>query len=366
MNQEVKDQLTRARTQLILDHPFFGQLALRLPLIECAPPRTKTASVDGKNIRYNPAFIDKMPAAQRKTLLAHEVMHCVFDHMGRRQNRNPKKFNIAGDYVINLVLTDSGFEPIEGWCYNKAYAGMSTDEVYNLLPDPPDDDNEGDQPLDDCQDGDPADQAETGTDWKIATVQAANQVRAEGKLPAALKRFVEELTTPKVDWRAMLRRFITETSKDDYSWQRPNRRFLEQGFYLPTLYSETMGEVVVAIDTSGSIDQATFNAFGSEIKSIVQNTRPSKTHVIYCDAAVNHVDEFGPNDDLKFDMHGGGGTDFRPPFAYVAEHSITPVCFLYLTDMYGSFPDVPPEYPVMWCATTDRVGPFGETVRIDV
>jgi predicted metal-dependent peptidase len=122
---------------------------------------------------------------------------------------------------------------------------------------------------------------------------------------------------------------------------------------------------VVAIDTSGSIDQATLNAFGSEIKAIAQSTRPSKIHVIYCDSEINHVDEFGPNDDLKFEMHGGGGTDFRPPFAYVEEHSITPVCFVYLTDMYGNFGKAP-SYPVMWCATTDVIAPWGETVQIEI
>ncbi len=126
-----------------------------------------------------------------------------------------------------------------------------------------------------------------------------------------------------------------------------------------------MGEIVVAIDTSGSISQEMLNTFGGEIKAIVQSSRPTKTHVIYCDSEVNHVDEFGPNDDLHFDMHGGGGTAFAPPFAYVAEKSIKPVCLVYLTDGYGSFPAAP-EYPTMWVCTTDVVAPFGETVPIEV
>jgi predicted metal-dependent peptidase len=362
MNKDVADILTRARTQLILDHSFFGQLALRLPLVE--KPAVKTAAVDGRHIFYNPEFVASLPSGQVKTLLAHEVMHCVFDHMGRRNDRSPRKWNQAGDYVINQTLKDSGFEPIPVWLQNNVYKDMSTDEVYSLLPDEPDGDGPGD-PLDNCMDGDPDDMADNAIDWKIATVQAANVARMEGKLPAALARFVEELTTPKLDWRAMLRRFITETSRDDYTWQRPNKRFLAQGFYLPTLYSETMGEIVVVIDTSGSITQEMLNTFGGEIKSIVQSSRPSKTYVIYCDAAVNHVDEFGPNDDLKFDMHGGGGTDFCPPFAYVADKAIEPVCLVYLTDLYGPFPQAP-EYPVMWVATTKDVAPFGETVPIDV
>lgn len=357
MNIDVKNQLTRARTQLILDHPFFGQLALRLPLVE--RPEIPTAAVDGKHIYYNPDFMASHNGGETKTILAHEVMHCVFDHIGRRNDRNPRKWNQAGDYVINLALVDAGFEPVKGWLYNKAYIGMSADEVYSLLPD------DGDDPLDECMDGDPSDTDTTATDWKIATIQAANQARAEGKLSQSLARFVEELTAAKIDWKAMLRRFITETAKDDYSWMRPNRRFLSQGIFLPNLYSETMGEIVVVIDTSGSIDQDTLNAFGGEIKAIVQGARPAKTHVIYCDAAVNHVDEFGPNDDLAFAMHGGGGTDFRPPFSYVEEKAIKPVCLVYLTDLWGPYGDAP-EYPVMWVCTTDKVCSWGETVPIDV
>ena len=362
MNTDVANQLTRARTQLILDHPFFGQLALRLPLVE--KPGIPTAAVDGKHIYYNPDFMAKHNGEETKTILAHEVMHCVFDHIGRRSDRDHRKWNQAGDYVINLALTDAGFSPVAGWLHSTAYRDKTTDEVYTMLPDNDGPDGPGD-PLDDCMDSDLDDVTATATDWKIATIQAANMARSEGKLPASLARFVEELTAPKIDWKAMLRRFITETAKDDYSWQRPNRFFMNQGFILPSLFSETMGEIVVVIDTSGSINQHTLDAFGSEIKAIVQGARPSKTHVIYCDAEVNHVDEYGPNDELMFAMHGGGGTDFRPPFDYVAEKSIKPVCLVYLTDLYGTW-GAAPEFPVMWVCTTNRVCDWGETIPIDV
>ena len=360
-NKAVADQLTRARTQLILDQCFYGQLALRLSLVE--DPGIPTAAVDGKHIFYNPDFMAKHNGEETKTIIAHEVMHCVYDHIGRRNDRNPRKWNQAGDYAINLALVDSGFRPVDGWLYSKVYVGMSTDEIYSLLPES--EGGDGREPLDECRDGDLESAHETATDWKIATIQAANQARAEGKLPSSLARLIEELTAVKIDWKAVLRRFITETSKDDYSWMRPNRRFLGVGYYLPSLYSETMGEIVVVIDTSGSIDQGTLNAFGAEIKAITQGTRPSKTHVIYCDSEVNHVDEFEPNDDMVFTMYGGGGTDFRPPFAYVDEKGIKPVCLVYLTDLYGPYGSAP-DYPVMWVCTTNNVCSWGETIPIEV
>jgi predicted metal-dependent peptidase len=361
MNNEVAARMTRARTALILDQPFYGMLALRLSLHE--DPGVKTMAVDGKTIYYNPDFVTSLPDGQVKTVIAHEVMHCVFAHMSRRGDRNPRKFNQAGDYVINLGLVDSGFEKVPNWLYSKAYDGMTTDHVYSLLPD--EDENDGKDPLDECRDGEPDDSGMEEVEWKIATIQAAKVAKGEGKLPASLQRFVDELTQTKIDWKATLRRFITEISKDDYSWARFNRRFQSQGIFLPSLYSESMGEIVVVIDTSGSIDQPTLNAFGSEIKAIVEGTRPSKIHVIYCDAAVNHVDEFGPNDELKFKMHGGGGTDFRPPFAYVDEKAIKPVCLVYLTDLCGPVGD-PAEFPTMWVCTTEVVAPWGETLPIDI
>ena len=361
MNEQVATQITRARTGLVIDNPFIGMLALRLKMVE--DTTIKTAAVDGKHIFYNPAFVAEKTPGETKTLLAHEIFHCVFDHIGRRADRNPRKWNQAGDYVINATLKDAGFDEIEGWLHNPAYAGMSADHIYTLLPEP--DDEDGNDPLDECMDGSGDSVEADAVEWKIATIQAAAAAKAMGKLPASMARFIEELTTEKVDWKAMLRRFITETSKDDYSWARPNRRFMAQGFMLPTLYSESMGEIVVAIDTSGSIDQATLNAFGAEIKAIVQSSRPSKTTVIYCDAAVNHVDEFGPNDELVFAMHGGGGTRFEPVFEHVAEKSLKPVCLIYLTDGFGSF-GTEPDYPTMWVCTSKVVAPWGETVPIEI
>lgn len=367
MNHEIAKQLTYARTALVIDFPFFGQLALRLNMVE--REGVKTLAVDGRNIFYNADFVAGLTPALRKSALGHEVLHCVFDHIGRRGARNARKWNMAGDYVINLVLKDSGLEVGEGWLLNPTFAGMSADEIYNLLPDGEDDDGNGEgggDPLDDVLDGAPETREIDAMDWKIAAVQSANAARAMGKLPGSLERFVDELVNPKVDWREQLRRFMLPAIGGDYTWMRPNRMFVNQGIYLPTLFSEAVGEIVVCIDTSGSITNEILNAFGSEIKGIVDQARPSKTHVIYCDAAVNHVDCFAPDDELQFKMHGGGGTDFRPPFAYVEEHQIAPKCLVYLTDMYGAFPASAPDYDVMWISTSGVQGPFGETLPIEV
>jgi predicted metal-dependent peptidase len=373
-DNEQARRLTHARATLIIDQPFFGALALRLKLIEDFS--IPTMAVDGRHVYYNPKFTKTLDNAELKFVVAHEVGHCVFDHIGRRGARNPKKWNMAGDFVINDMLVDAGFTMPKVGLLNPAYKGMSADHIYSLLPEQDDKGPGNGQPggalcdiMDGAGGGHQADQAETeilSNDWKIATIQAANAAKAEGKLPGALQRFVDSMTDSKVDWRAQLRRFVTERNQDDYSWLRPNRRYLGAGLYLPSLYSEGMGEIAIVVDTSGSIDQPTLEAFGAEINAIRDSVRPAVTRVIYCDARVQHVDTYEPEDTIELAMHGGGGTDFCPPFEHIEEHGHKPKCLVYLTDMYGRFPDNEPEFPVIWCATSDVLGPWGETTRIEL
>lgn len=361
MDAQAQTQLVKARAGLILDQPFFGALALRLKLVEDS--NIKTLAVNGKVIKYNPDFIKTMSLPLTKSALAHEVMHCVFDHMGRLNEREPKRWNHAGDYVINQTLEDAGFEIGQDWLHSPAFKGMSTDEIYNQLPpDPPGDSQDELEP----GDPDPAQKAADQREWQIATAQAAAAAKAMGKLPGSLERFVDEMLKPQVDWREVLRRFIDQASKNDFSWRRPNRGALAHGVLLPGLFSQSCGKIQTWIDTSGSIDDRTLNVFGSEIAAVIEEVRPEETEVGYCDADIAHIDSFKDDDRPAFKMHGGGGTDFRPPFERNETEQITPVCMIYLTDGYGPFPDVEPDYPVLWVMTTDVVAPFGETVRITV
>lgn len=372
ISKEAYDQLVRARCALILNQPFFGTLALRLQLKE--DNSIPTLAVDGRTMFYNAQFVKSLNANLTKAAVAHEVGHCVFNHIGRRAGRDPRLWNCAGDFVINDMLKQSGFSLGEGWLYNPAYSGMTADHIYDLLKQEAGDGGGGGgggegpgDPLCDIRDGEGGGQIDPvlANEWKIATIQAAAAAQAQGNLPAPMKRFVDELVGSKIDWRAMLRQFIVEMARDDYSWMRSNRRFAAHGLHLPGLYSEQMGEIAVVVDTSGSIDQVTLSAFAAEIDAIRAQARPSKTYVIYCDADVQHVDEFTPTDEFKIEAHGGGGTDFRPPFTWLEERSITPRCLVYLTDMLGPFGDEP-SYPVMWCATTNHQGPWGVTVPVEM
>ena len=359
-------KMVKARANLVMGHPFFGTLALRLKMVE--DPSIKTASCDGTSIRYNPKFVDKLPLSKVQGLIAHEVMHPAFLHHTRRGARDKKKWNQACDYSINTILHNAGFDLPEGTYLNPAYNGMTAEHIYTLIPDD-NNQNDGQDPGGDGGvDDSPSQQNHEEAEWKIAVAQAAHVAKQTGHLPGDIERMMEELFEPVLPWRNILRRFMTEKHNDDFSWKRGNRRFIAQGLYLPSrLSDDTMGEMVVVIDTSGSIGQKELTEFGSEIKGIVDEVRPSKVRVIYCDARIAHIDEFSPDDDLQFAAHGGGGTDFRPPFAWLEENQIVPRALVYLTDGRGPFPEQEPDFPTLWCINNrDVTPPHGEHLILEV
>ena len=368
-------KMVKARANLVMGHPFFGALALRLKMVE--DPSIETASCDGASIRYSPTFVDKLPLSKVQGLIAHEVMHPAFLHHTRRGSRDAKKWNQACDYAINTILHNAGFDLPEGRYLNPAYNGMTAEHIYTLLPDNPDnpDDGKGNDPggdggVDDSPNshGSQSQQNHEEAEWKVAVAQAAHVAKQTGHLPGDIERMMEELFEPVLPWRNILRRFMTEKCNDDFSWKRGNRRFIAQGLYLPSRISDdAMGEIVVVIDTSGSIGQKELTEFGSEIKGIVDEVRPSKVRVIYCDSRIAHIDEFGPDDDLQFAAHGGGGTDFRPPFKWLEENQIVPRALVYLTDGYGPFPEQEPDFPTLFAINNHNViPPWGEHLILEV
>lgn len=382
MKKDSLEKLTRARAVLILDNPFFGSLACRLKFVEQTNMvvhgmKMNTMAVDGKHMFYHPDFVDKMGFEHLKFVVAHEVMHCVWNHCSRLFGRDPAKWNKAGDYVINDMLKKLKNKkgelcfpmPPEGlWSAEFEGPEWSADSVYVRLPDEP---GGGAAPgqeggaFDHVMMGngtDSADRAQQEREWKVATLQAANAARMAGRLPALLERFLSDLYKPQVNWQERLRNFVNEVTRNDYDWTRPNKRFGD--IYLPSIRDESVGEIAVVIDDSGSIDQETLNAFGAEIKGIMEDVRPSLTHLLYCDAEVSAHYRLEPDDIPVFKCHGGGGTDFAPPFKKLEEEDIVPKCLVYLTDLHG--PHGPePSYPVLWVSVTeDKVAPWGETLYI--
>lgn len=371
MNNEAEFRLTKAVISLIRLQPFYGVLAMRLDRVADANLRFKTLATDGEKLYYDPGWVMAQSPDVLESGVAHEVVHCALQHMYRRGARNPMRWNQAIDYATNWMLHESGFTIPGGWLINPQFAGLSAEQIYNLLPDEEEDEEGGGQgPGGISFDGhmDAPATEEAANDWEVATLQAAEQQRKaeQGTLPASIERLLKRITAPKVDWRSVLQRFARGGAKDDFSWVRPNRAYMSLGLILPGLYSETVEDVTTVIDTSGSITDEILAAFGSEIGDIHATVSPVTLRSMYCDADVNHVDEFDPHDQFFVKPHGGGGTDFRPPFAWLEAHDKQPTCLIYLTDGYGPFPAAAPSYPVLWVMTTDVVPPWGEHVRIEL
>jgi predicted metal-dependent peptidase len=197
--------------------------------------------------------------------------------------------------------------------------------------------------------------------------QAVQQAKAMGSLPGALERLVSDILEPVLDWRELLRRFVDTSAKNDYQWFPPNRRYVHSGLLLPSLRSQELKNITLAMDTSGSITDDDLKAFQAEVRALVEDYQANAT-VIYCDDKVRKVERFDEGSPVELHPKGGGGTDFRPPFEHIEESGEYPVCLIYQTDgECRDFPVVPP-YPVLWVLTRRRSygwnPPFGETITL--
>ncbi len=399
MKQETPTALRiqKARTALVLDHPFFGSLLFRLKGRESRS--VKTMATDGVSLYYNTDFVETLNAATLAGTLAHEVMHPALHHHVRRSGRDPKRWNEACDYAINPLLVEAGLSLPEGVLIDKRFRGMSAEQIYNLLEreseqeqgagsedgqggtgaegpsNEPSSQGEAKEPSAPETEGGigqvldaPLPDDETPTieeqerEWNVAVNQAMTVARQAGKVPAGLDRTLEGAAEATVDWRELLRRLWSETNPANYSWMRPNRRHLWTGLYLPGVTHEGVGEVAIAVDCSGSVTARQLRLFEAEARSILEGQRPERVYVLYFDAAVHKVDTYAAGQRIDLNPVGGGGTEFGPCFEWLEGRGIRPQSLVFLTDLYGSFPQSTPTYPVLWASTGGREAPFGEVI----
>ena len=390
-------RIQKARTALVLDHPFFGSLLFRLKGRECRS--IQTMATDGVSLFYNPDFVETLNAATLAGTLAHEVMHPALHHHVRRSGRDPKRWNIACDYAINPLLVDAGLNLPEGVLLDDRFRAMSAEQIYNLIGSEAtegsgggDEENESggegrDRELPIAGEANevsapvteggigqvldalaPDEESSTVTaeeqvrEWDIAVSQAVTVARQAGKVPAGLNRTLEGAAEAAVDWRELLRRLWSETTPADYSWMRPNRRHLWTGLYLPGVVREGVGEVAIAVDCSGSVSARQLRLFEAEVRSILEGQRPERVYVLYFDAVVQKVETYEAGQRIDLNPVGGGGTEFGPCFEWLEERGIRPQSLVFLTDLYGSFPPAAPDYPVLWASTGSQKAPFGEVI----
>ena len=365
-DEQITDMLIRSRVKMLLSAPFFGNLATRLQFID-ATKWCPTAATDGKNFYYNRNFVDALTDQELIFLMGHEVLHCVYDHTRavHAGNRDRRLLNVAQDYVINLDLVEARIgERIKlvDICYDAKYRGKTADEIYDELFEQAQKDGRvyEMQTLDAHLDGEPGQQGEQGgegsnndgTDGPIqysqeeqeqiqnemqtAVTQAAKSAGA-GNLPGGVRRLLDSLLNPQLDWRELLAMQIQSTVRNDYTWMRPSRKGQEAGFYLPGTDREDTIDLAVAIDTSGSISEDMLRDFLSEIHGIMSQYSDFSLHLWCFDTAVHNPVRFGADtaaELLDYNICGGGGTDFDCNWNHMKDRGIVPKKFVMFTDGY--------------------------------
>ena len=409
MREEVLDRIIVARVGLLLRHPFFGNMATRLRIL-AADEWLPTAAVDGRNLYYNTQFFNAMSNKEIQFVVAHEILHMVFDHLGRRDDRNPMLYNIAADYIVNNTLIEEriGEKPKIVDCYQDfKYRGWSSEEVYDELfkeaqknweafmeqleaeGEMLDEhlDNEGGGEGDSGEEKDSKGNAvskkkpkyskeemkKIKDEIKEAMINAA-QTAGAGNVPAGVARMIKEITEPKMDWRQLLRQQIQSTIKSDYTFMRPSRKGWHTGAVLPGMnFAETI-DICIALDMSGSIGNAQAQDFLGEVKGIMEEYKDYKIKIWCFDTEVYNEADFeadGGEDLLGYEIKGGGGTDFDVNWTYMKNNDITPKKFIMFTDGYpwGSWGDED------YCDTVFIIhsnrdknleAPFGVTAHYDI
>ncbi len=438
MDKEAYQKVIRARAGLVLEHPFFGHLALRLKVTEDAT--CATAWSDGRTLAYNPLYVKILPVQKLEGLMGHVVMHSACRHHLRRKGREPGMWNMACDYAINWILLEVGFALPDGYLDDPKLRGKTADAIYAKLkadrdrgrPDSQDrkvekevdakgeevdmpdvqtrakpsrktDRPEEEMSMENAEtadaenfpeederreqsEGDPGmsgeirdapelndgaggfgEESDEESQLRINLAQAASRARSMGDLPAGLERWIDQRLSPRLDWRQLLGRFIQASARSDYAWMPPNRRYIHQGLYLPSMRGTDLPDVVVAVDTSGSVAPDELDRFAAELSAILETCAQS-VHILYCDSRVARAETIDRQDlPLCLNAIGGGGTDFRPAFDWVEKNGLVPVCMIYLTDLAcNRFPQ-PPAYPVLWVHVGEMVTqpPFGEAISLN-
>ena len=413
MAVEVETKLAAARARLILEKPFLGALVLRLPLVEADPEWCPTSATDARSIYYARQYITDLSLDQVQFVLAHEALHCALSHFARRRHRDRNRWDAACDLAINPILSQDKLEAPPGAMFDEQFAGMTAEEIYPCLegtdleapmdrhiydrsgdnsaagmlgtgnPSPannqtdisvPEENSTPEHPELKSNQGisdqpPPLDHVERealALQWQQRLVGAAQQAMQAGKLSAAMERLVEDLLEPQVPWRVLLDRYLTTTAHDDYSYTRPSSRRSGDSIF-PSLRS-TRTDVVVAVDTSGSIKETEIAEFLAEIAALKGQVQARIT-LLACAA------EISPDSPWTFEpweafevprsLGGGGGTKFTPVFDWVENEGQRPDLLIYFTDAEGDFPVAEPSFPTLWLVKGREPVPWGRRIQLN-
>lgn len=362
--QDINQALNKAKIQLMSrpDSAFFTTVCFSLKHVWDS--NILTAATDGKCILLNPDFFMKQNPEQRIGLLLHETLHVAYLHMIRKGSRDHSKYNIAADHVINLQLLERGFRLPESRLADSVYSGMSTEQVYDLLPDT----SPADYTPDVIETTDTSEELSKEIQDIVirAAIQSKIQEDKPGSIPSDIQIFLDRLLNPKLPWQRILQKYLHNTAKNDYTFRKPNRRYFPE-YYLPSLYSERLMNIAIAIDTSGSVSDEEFKQFVSEIHSIMKMMKPEKITLIQFDKKIHSITELrNLHDLLQCKFVGRGGTDIDPVINWANVNK--PQLLMTFTDGKFRFYNHATKLPVVWLINNNPgfTAPFGKVIHYEI
>ena len=377
-------KIARSKVRLMLDKlskgwGFYASVLYQMPMIE--KNSLPTMATDGKSIFYNADFTDALSEPELDGVKVHEAYHRILKHHLRMGKRDAELWNIACDYAINPIIIQSGLVLPEGALIDAKFKGMSAEKIYDILQkDQGDDGNGGGVPqpqewgnVEDQGGGMSEDQikSEEAT-INAQVVMAVNSMKTEaGKLPANIKEIIDEMKRSQIDWKDVLNRFIGGDQPEGYSYRRPNRRqwYLNE-VVTPISNKVGCGDIVVGIDTSGSVSSVELSHFLGELNAIAESSGAESVTIITCDYDVQDVVRYEKGDQIEdIVCKGRGGTRVMPVFDYISENNINVDNFIYFTDMgICDYPQQDVGYPILWVSSDMRgeEAPIGETTYLKV
>lgn len=382
-------KISQAKARLLVEYPYFGMLASRLELR--ADDDIGSFLSDGTELAFNDAYLQDLSLDELGFVLSNGAMHAALAHDERQKGRMSWLWQLSTDHAINVMLVENGLAVPEMINYEKRFEGLYAEEIYAILKDEikneaydDDESNESGYNESNQRKQEQMHQREQPQDGEYPKMEVEEEYRHHAdetleeqfrqlleesldkfpdELPTGLDRFVEIRQKGVVDWRDALRHALDRHYRSDYRVLPPSKRLLYMGTYLPSLDSQRL-HLVVAIDSSGSVDEVMLGMFIAEIESLMLTFYEYEIELVVCDAKIHSRQTFHSGDQLEYHLQGGGATDFRPLFELIDSELPFTRLLLYFTDLQGRFPDEEPAYEVLWVTASQATAPFGRVITI--
>ena len=375
-------KISQAKAKLLVSQPYFGTLATKLELV--FNDDIEAFKSNGVKLEVNSDYLEGLELSEVEFVLANGAMHATLAHERRRGKRSGWLWQMATDMAINDMLLQNGLDMPYGAQYRKRFSGMYAEEIYAELKDDilrEDEDleyeadesddvepqeNEKKQEQEEQQDQRQEEIEEEILQEQLFAQEAISSLEAKmqsEEAPQSIERFFEVECFGKIDWRDELRLALDRFFRDDYAMMPPSKKLLYQGIYLPSNISQTF-RLVLAVDSSGSVDEVLLNEFMSEVNFLMSLVPNYEIELLVCDDKIHTHKTFYSGEQLSVALKGGGGTDFRPVFEFITNNFDDVKLLLYFTDLEGTFPKEAPNYAVKWVSSQESATPFGEVLLL--